>query len=145
MTVVRRPSAAPGEPIVELHHVARRFEKKLDRNRSLQDLFIRLFRGRKAPADAFWPLRDISLSIRRGELTITAPTALYDLPTPDSAPAGLAVGDDGAIWLVEQRAGQIARFDPVNESFTEFPFPANLFCSGKPPVCVPDPQGFDSA
>jgi ABC-type polysaccharide/polyol phosphate transport system ATPase subunit len=57
----------PGEPLVELHHVARRFEKKLDRNRSLQDLFIRLFRGRKAPVDAFWPLRDLSLAIYPGE------------------------------------------------------------------------------
>lgn len=78
-------------------------------------------------------------------LSITAPTKLYNLPTLDSGPAGLTIAADGSIWLTEQRAGKIARFDPFEQSFTEIPFPPNLFCSGNPQVCVENPQPFDIA
>lgn len=67
MSVTRTPSAAPGEALVELHHVARRFTKKLDRGRSLQDLFIRLLGRRRPTTDEFWPLRDLSLVVNPGD------------------------------------------------------------------------------
>lgn len=67
MSVIRTHSLAPGEPLIELKHVARRFTKKLDRGRSLQDLFIRMFRRRRSSSDDFWPLRDLSLVVNRGD------------------------------------------------------------------------------
>jgi ABC-type polysaccharide/polyol phosphate transport system ATPase subunit len=67
MSVIRTHSVAPGEALVELHHVARRFTKKLDRGRSLQDIFIRLFRRAPTQSDEFWPLRDLSLTVNPGD------------------------------------------------------------------------------
>lgn len=67
MSVLRTHRLAPGEPLIELHHVGRRFTKKLDRGRSFQDLFIRLFRRRRSTADDFWPLRDLSLTVNPGD------------------------------------------------------------------------------
>lgn len=67
MSVFRTHDLAPGEPLIELHHVGRRFTKKLDRSRSLQDLFIRLFRRRQSSSDDFWPLRDLSLTVNPGD------------------------------------------------------------------------------
>lgn len=67
MTVLRTPTAQPGEALIELHHVARRFTKRTDRSRSLQELFIRFFRKRTVDPDEFWPLRDVSLIVRPGD------------------------------------------------------------------------------
>ena len=67
MSVLRTHRLAPGEPLIELHHVARRFTKKLDRGRSFQDLFIRLFRRTRSTTDDFWPLRDLSLTVNPGD------------------------------------------------------------------------------
>lgn len=67
MSVIRTHSLAPGEPLIELTHVARRFTKKLERGRSLQELFIRIFRRRPSNTDDFWPLRDLSLTVHRGD------------------------------------------------------------------------------
>lgn len=67
MTVYRTPTVAPGEPLIELHNISRRFVKKLERGRSLQDLFIRMFRRRDSHADEFWPLRDVSLTVSPGD------------------------------------------------------------------------------
>jgi ABC-type polysaccharide/polyol phosphate transport system ATPase subunit len=67
MSVLRTPDLLPGEPLVELHGVSRRFEKRLERNRSLQELFIRLFRRDRPPVDEFWPVRDLSLTIDPGD------------------------------------------------------------------------------
>lgn len=66
MSVLRTHHLAPGEPLIELNHVARRFTKKLDRGRSFQDLFVRLFR-RRSSVDDFWPLRDLSLTVNPGD------------------------------------------------------------------------------
>lgn len=67
MSVLRTHSHAPGEALIELHHVARRFTKKLDHGRSFQDLFIRFWRGRHSSSDDFWPLRDLSLTVNSGD------------------------------------------------------------------------------
>src|SRR5262245_36505202 len=67
MSVLRTHHRAPGEPLIELSHVARRFTKKLDRGRSFQDLFIRFFRRKDASSDDFWPLRDLSLTVKPGD------------------------------------------------------------------------------
>jgi ABC-type polysaccharide/polyol phosphate transport system ATPase subunit len=67
MSVLRTHRLAPGEPLIELNHVARRFTKKLDRGRSFQDLFIRLFRRRRSSSDDFWPLRDLTLTVNPGD------------------------------------------------------------------------------
>jgi ABC-type polysaccharide/polyol phosphate transport system ATPase subunit len=67
MTVLRTPTHRPGEPLVVLHGVSRRFEKRLERSRSLQELFIRLLGRRARSGDEFWPLRDISLTVGRGD------------------------------------------------------------------------------
>ncbi len=45
----------------------RRFTKKLDRGRSLQELFIRFFRRRSTTQDDFWPLRDLSIVVNPGD------------------------------------------------------------------------------
>ena len=67
MTVLRLPAPRESQPIVELTGVSRKFIIRRDRSRSLQELFIRLFRGVKAPQNVFWPLRDISLTFSPGD------------------------------------------------------------------------------
>jgi ABC-type polysaccharide/polyol phosphate transport system ATPase subunit len=67
MSVLRTHRLAPGEPLIEMHHVGRRFTKKLDRGRSFQDLFVRLFRRKRTGGDDFWPLRDLSLTVNPGD------------------------------------------------------------------------------
>ena len=46
MSVVRSSSLQPGEPVLELRNVARRFVKRRERNRSFQDKFVRLLSRR---------------------------------------------------------------------------------------------------
>lgn len=67
MSVVRLPTPTPGAPLVEMQHVARRFEKRLERGRSLQEAFIRIFRRRTRAVEEFWPIRDLSLAIHAGD------------------------------------------------------------------------------
>jgi ABC-type polysaccharide/polyol phosphate transport system ATPase subunit len=67
MSVLRIPTCPPGEPLVELRGVSRRFDKHSERNRSLQELFIQLFRRRQPTVDVFWPVRDLSLTINPGD------------------------------------------------------------------------------
>ena len=43
MIVERLQTIVPDRPVVELRNVSRRFVKKLERHRSLQDLFVRFF------------------------------------------------------------------------------------------------------
>ncbi len=67
MKVERLHGPIPGQPLVELRRVSRRFEKRTERHRSLQELFIRLFQRSSIQVDEFWPLRDVSLSIHPGD------------------------------------------------------------------------------
>jgi lipopolysaccharide transport system ATP-binding protein len=67
MSVVRSSSLLPGGPVLELRNVARRFIKRRERNRSFQDKFVRLLSRRNVIEEDFWPLRDVSFRLDRGE------------------------------------------------------------------------------
>ncbi len=43
----------------------------------------------------------------------------FPIPTPNSTPAHIAAGPDGALWFTEHASGQVGRVT-VNGSFTEF-------------------------
>ena len=61
------PSVEPRQPLVELKNVSKRFRIHRERQRSLQESFIRLFRREHRPQDFFWPLRDVSFSVYPGD------------------------------------------------------------------------------
>jgi ABC-type polysaccharide/polyol phosphate transport system ATPase subunit len=67
MSVARSSSLLPGEPVLELRSVARRFIKRRERNRSFQDKFVRLLSRRNVMEEDFWPLRDVSFRLDRGD------------------------------------------------------------------------------
>ena len=67
MSVRRSEEVTPGQPLIEMHHIAKRFAMQRERHRSFQESFIRLFRRPPPSADEFWPLRDISLTIHPGD------------------------------------------------------------------------------
>ena len=54
-------------PLLELISVSKRFQLKTEHHRSIQDSFVHFWRRNRTPADEFWPLRDVSLSLRAGE------------------------------------------------------------------------------
>lgn len=67
MTVIRHSNYQAGEPVLQLRNVARRFIKRRERNRSFQDKFIRLLSRRNVQQEDFWPLRDVSFKLERGQ------------------------------------------------------------------------------
>jgi len=44
----------------------------------------------------------------------------YQIPTLCTQPLAIKVTPDGNVWFIETNTGQIAKFDPVAEKFTEF-------------------------
>ncbi len=44
----------------------------------------------------------------------------YQIPTPCTQPLAIKVAPDGTVWFVESNAGNIAKFNPLSEIFTEF-------------------------
>ena len=44
----------------------------------------------------------------------------YQIPTVCTQPLAIKVAPDGNVWFVESNTGQIAKFNPVSEIFTEF-------------------------
>ncbi len=44
----------------------------------------------------------------------------YMIPTVCTQPLAIKVAPDGNVWFIESNAGQIAKFDPISEKFTEF-------------------------
>ena len=44
----------------------------------------------------------------------------YQIPTVCTQPLAIKVAPDGNVWFVESNVGQIAKFDPISEQFTEF-------------------------
>ncbi len=44
----------------------------------------------------------------------------YKIPTLCTQPLAIKVAPDGNVWFVESNVGQIAKFDPISERFTEF-------------------------
>jgi len=47
----------------------------------------------------------------------------YSIPTVCTQPLAIKVAPDGNVWFIESNVGQIAKFDPVSEKFTEFENP----------------------
>ena len=47
----------------------------------------------------------------------------YKIPTDCTLPQAVVTDYDGNIWLVESNTGNLAKFDPILESFTEFENP----------------------
>jgi lipopolysaccharide transport system ATP-binding protein len=59
--------ALPGQPLIELREVCKRFAMHREQDRSFQEVFIRLMRrGRESPRD-FWALRDLSFVVNSGD------------------------------------------------------------------------------
>ncbi len=60
------------------------------------------------------------------------------MPTPYSAPLAIAADAKGEIWFTESNASKLARFDPENQTFTEFtvPWPGDMW------GIAADPRGF---
>ena len=44
----------------------------------------------------------------------------YQIPTLCTQPIAIKVAPDGNVWFIEANVGNIAKFDPVSETFTEF-------------------------
>ena len=44
----------------------------------------------------------------------------YQIPTECTQPLAIKVTPDGNVWFVESNVGQIAKFNPISEKFTEF-------------------------
>ena len=57
----------PARPLVELRNVSKCFALDRGQGRSLQELFIRLFRKGAQRDSEFWPLRGIDLTIQQGD------------------------------------------------------------------------------
>ncbi|MEC7710901.1 MAG: lyase [Thermoproteota archaeon] len=55
-----------------------------------------------------------------GEPKSTAYVKEYQIPTVCTQPLAIKVSPDGNVWFVESNVGQIAKFDPISEKFTEF-------------------------
>ena len=47
----------------------------------------------------------------------------YKIPTDCTLPQAIITDDFGNIWFVESNTGNLAKFDPVLESFTEYENP----------------------
>jgi len=54
-------------PLIELNNISKRFRIRREQQRSLQDTFIRLLRGKRDPREYFWPLRDVSFTVYPGD------------------------------------------------------------------------------
>ncbi len=55
------------EPLVVFTRVSKRFAIRHEAQRSFQSTFIRLFHREKRTSQTFWPLRDISFRVNRGD------------------------------------------------------------------------------
>ena len=55
-----------------------------------------------------------------GEPKSTTYVKEYQIPTVCTQPLAIKVAPDGNVWFVESNVGQIAKFNPVLETFTEF-------------------------
>jgi len=67
MSVQRSSTVLPQQSVIELHNVSKRFAMERERRRSLQEIFIRLIQREPSARDIFWPLKDLSFTINRGD------------------------------------------------------------------------------
>lgn len=47
----------------------------------------------------------------------------YKIPTPCTQPLAITSDPDGNLWFTQTNTGQVAKFDPTTEQFTEYPNP----------------------
>ena len=74
---------------------------------------------------------------RIGRITPSGGLRQFGLPGPDSGPAGIAAGPDGALWFVEDQANQVGRITTAGV-LTEYPVPTP---SSFPYAIAPGPDG----
>ena len=55
-----------------------------------------------------------------GDPKSTSYVTEYQIPTVCTQPLAIKITPDGNVWFIESNVGQIAKFDPVSEKFTEF-------------------------
>ena len=55
-----------------------------------------------------------------GEPKSTTYVKEYQIPTVCTQPLAIKISPDGNVWFIESNVGQIAKFDPISEKFTEF-------------------------
>ena len=55
-----------------------------------------------------------------GDPKSTSYVTEFEIPTVCTQPLAIKVAPDGNVWFVESNVGQIAKFDPISEQFTEF-------------------------
>jgi copper transport protein len=73
----------------------------------------------------------VRLSPSSGNFTV------FEIPTPDSLPASVAVDSQGYVWFTES-IGKVGRLDPVSGNITEYqPSEGRL---GEPTAILPDPE-----
>ena len=65
--MMSRSKSKDNQVLVDLQGVSKRFRLQRDRPRSLQEAFIRFFWRQRSDIEYFWPLRDISFQVKRGE------------------------------------------------------------------------------
>ena len=47
----------------------------------------------------------------------------YKIPTPCTQPLAITTVPDGTVWFAQTNTGMIAKFDPLSETFTQYPNP----------------------
>lgn len=62
-----RHIADPDRPLIEVVNVSKRFRLQRERQRSLQDVFIHLWKRKRSQSEYFWPLRNLSLQVYPGD------------------------------------------------------------------------------
>ena len=75
------------------------------------------------PADNY-PAVQRPLYCGTGEAKSNTYVTEYKIPTACTNPIGITTDYDGNIWFAQSNTGDIVKFDPVTESFTEFENPS---------------------
>ena len=63
---------------------------------------------------------------------------VFDVPSPNSGPAGIAITSDGAIWFAQFRSGKLGRIDPASGIVAEISLPS---ANSGPLDVAPAPDG----
>ena len=58
-----------------------------------------------------------------GEAVSNSFVTEYKIPTVCSQPLAITTDPSGIVWFVQTNSGNLAKFDPVKEEFTEFDNP----------------------
>ncbi len=75
------------------------------------------------PADNY-PVEQRDQFCGTGEAKSTAYVREYKIPTDCTNPLAIVTDYDGTVWFVQSNTGNVSKFDPLTESFTEFENPS---------------------